>query len=659
MAVLGVSTVSTTTGAETSALYRMSLRKARSWDDESSHIEVLAKGMAEAQFLDHETLLFVNGTEFCTLDAHGPASQVGVPLLSLPVPPKFVKVQRAHHRATVVFAAKVFEDGNLDKVNEHAKSERAELWQRVKVYDSLFIRHWDDWSDPMQRMQLFAVDLERTKGQWAVRGRPRNLLQGTSLECPATPLSDASDFDVSKHWVAFTAKDADVSQGWHTRQHIFLVPLDGSAEPRRISVTQGRGWAGAPAISPDEDVVVFLQQHQDGYDSGPKTFQTYSLKTGTQQDMLADWDLSAESIKFAHNGTVLYASMVEDEHRPLYAISVHGAQLSDPRMIVKAGAAQGMAPLRDGRLLYMQSTMLHPEDVFLYDGKSTRLTNVLSWSDEHRDLQLSATPDRFTFRGTDNVTNYGWLMWPPTVPKHEKLPLVVFVHGGPESDWGNSWSTRWNPAVFAASGFAVAMIDPSGSTGFGKKYTERILGHWHTRGVHDVLLGVRHLLEHTPRLDRDRVVAAGGSFGGYLINMLQSHNDDGLFKAFVTHDGTFNLISGMYGTDEPSVGEAQFNMRLGGDLSVLDEASPHRAIAQWRTPHLIVHGGKDYRVDKVEAIQAFQALQRLGVPSRFLYFPEENHWVLDPRNSLQWHNVVLGWLHEWSAPPPPARLVIQ
>ena len=531
---------------------------------------------------------------------------------------------------------------------------------QATVYDNAMVRHWDQWIDPRKRTQIFAVDIQKNaqSGSWFVTSAIRNLMQHTKLESPVGPLGDATDFSVSRNYVVFTAKDPDVPHSWHTRQQMYLVPINGRAPPRRMNINEGRGWAGTPAISPNEDVVVFLQQHKDGFESDHKILQMYDINQARQSEVLADWDVSPTSLVFSHDGHTLYAVVPEDEQRKLYAISVRGRTLEQPSEMVSTGSASSPIPLRNGNVIYVLSTLQSPNDVYMHMlGNSVRLTNFLHWSESHRNIDLGPTPERFTYKGADNVTMHGWLIKPPSfdddVWSGRSFPLAVLIHGGPEGDWSNGWSTRWNPLAFAAAGFVVATLDPSGSIGFGQRLTDRILEHWGDRAKDDLLMGVRHVLDiQQLHVDRDRIVAAGASFGGYMVNWLQGHNHDKLFKAFVTHDGIFHLTGMYYSTDELYFPESEMGGTPWTATDRYEAFSPHRLVQHWETPHLIVHGGRDFRLSPAEGISAFHALQRLGIPSRFLFFPDEGHWVLDPRNSLDWHIHVLNWLRHWVNLPP-------
>lgn len=662
-AVVSVAYPSSKTGEADKVLYRVPLDKKYTWDTDNA-VEEIFRGVESASFLDNDTLVFAQDQKVCQYSLTGVKSlNECTSIVTLPTPPEHLRViSTSHSSATMVFAASVYDDGDLEKVAEHDAGEEAKSWELGMVYDAVMVRHWDRWLNPHKRKQLFAVDIRKDAAsqRWTMRGHIRNLMNGTRLETPVGPLGGPADFSVSSHWVAFTAKDPDVPPAWHTRQQIYMVPLDGSAPPKRITAREGHGWVGVPVISPNEDMVVFLQQEKDGFESDLKVLQTYSLATQTQSEFGRDWDVSPDTLTFSPDGQYLYAAVTEDEQRPVYQIEVNGTKLGHRRAMISRASASSPLPLKGDRMVYLLSSLHSPNDVYFResDGEIRRLTNFFRWSDAHKDIDMGPEPERFTWKGADDVEMHGWIIKPPSyekvVEEGGRWPLAVLVHGGPESDWNDGWSQRWNPATFAAAGFVVATLDPSGSTGFGQAITERVLEHWGDRVLTDVKKGVHHVLQTQKHVDPDRVVAAGASFGGYLVNMLQGHNDDKMFKALVTHDGIFNALSMYYSTEETYFAETEFGGTPWEKPELFEKFSPHRFVSHWNTPHLIVHGGKDYRLSPAEGISAFHALQRRHVPSRLLFFPDEGHWVNDPRNSLKWHNVVLGWLQQWTSPDAAA-----
>lgn len=653
-ALVGVQWPSVKTGETEHRIYHLSLERTRPPGD---GLPVLAYGAKEYVFVSNETIAFVVNQTLWKQTLHAFAPER---LMDLPAPISNVQAVHVNETlTTLVFSATAYNDSDLYAVPTHDASVETQEWNRVKgvstycpsdaVYDQVMVRQWDTWIDARRRAQLFAVDIQYTT-DWKA-GPIRPLMRDSPLETPVGPLGSGADFTASRNWVAFTAKAPEVPSAWHTKQNIYVVPLAGGA-PRQISV-DGRGWAGAPVISPDESTVAFLQQNDDGYESSRRVIQTYSFASGMQYEQLGDWQQSPEALAYSRDGTRLYIRVSEDEQRKIYVAMVDGTTVHTKASLLGHGSNTAPIELPDGRLLYMRASLHSPNDAYVFaNGTSTQLTNFFRSEPPLRDVDLGPEPEQFTYTGSDNVTMHGWIFRPPSyeedVSLGHKLPLAVLLHGGPEGDWANDWSVRWNPAVFAAAGFMVVTLDPSGSTGFGQAMVDRVLEHWGDRPFEDIIRGVHHVLDNEAHVDRERVVAAGASFGGYLINWIQGHNDDGLFKALVTHDGVFDAEHTWFATDELYFAESEFGGLPWEKSSSYARFSPHTHADRWNTPHLIVHGGKDYRLDLSEGIAAFNTLQRRRVPSRFVYFPEENHWVLDPRNSLRWHHEVLGWLTRWT-----------
>jgi dipeptidyl aminopeptidase/acylaminoacyl peptidase len=260
--------------------------------------------------------------------------------------------------------------------------------------------------------------------------------------------------------------------------------------------------------------------------------------------------------------------------------------------------------------------------------------------------QVAMAPlEPFWFTGAAKAKVQGFIVKPPNFDPGKKYPVKFLIHGGPEGAWGNSWSYRWNPELFAANGYVVVMINPRGSTGYGQKFTQDIIGDWGGKPYDDLMLGLDYAEKSYPYIDKTRECALGASYGGYMVNWLLGHTDR--FKCLVSHDGMFNTISAYGTTEELWFPEYEFQGTPWTNRAGYDKWSPNNFAAKFKTPTLVVHSQLDYRLDVSEGLQLFTYLQRLKVPSKMLYFPDEGHWVLKPQNGQLWYKTVNEWVDSY------------
>lgn len=593
--------------------------------------------------------------------------------------------------ATLTFSAQVYADGDLTRVAEHEESDEVKEWDDVKVYDHLMIRHWDTWLFPGKKSQLFSVDLARHGGSngahwsltdtfhkphWSFASPFRNLLNKTKLESPVRPHGDATDYTVSQTHVAFTARDPDVSAAITTKHNIYIVPLDGS-EPPKILNPREHGASSSPKFSPKGSHLVWLQMYDTRYEADRNRITIAHISTGKIVTILPDWQLSPGSINFTHDGKSLIGVVENQAQNRLFTVELHrGGESGDGEKITTIENHQITWQTEEGAVgkvlhtshadewIISASTLCGPAEVYLVSPKIQKRANILqssvlpltnfgqSKSSSLHNVEFGEKAKHFTYPGSNGREAYAWLVKPPGYDENAKgqYPLLVLVHGGPEGAWVNSWSARWNQLVFAAQGFVVVAFNPAGSTGYGQSYQEEILGQLGGIPHEDIQSGTKYVLDQIPTLDRSRVVAAGASYGGYMMNWIQGHNQGKIFKGLVCHDGIFSIQGMYYATEELYFPEHEAGGPL-YDPNVREKFlqwSPERFANQWETPMLVIHGGKDYRLTESEGISAFTLLQRRGIESKFVYFPKENHWVLNPKNSLKWHQEVLAWLKKYS-----------
>ncbi|KAH9932677.1 alpha/beta-hydrolase [Epithele typhae] len=570
----------------------------------------------------------------------------------------------------LVFSDYVHADGDLKKAKEHdaAWENRGDT---AFVYDETFERHWDTWVGP-KTTSLFSVKLAKGKdGKWTIGTEFTNLLQGSGLHCPVEPFGGTDDFDISDSSVIFTAKDPQLPKAWHTKQNVYLVPLDGSAAPHEI--TAGKfGATHAPVFNTAGDMAAWTQLDRDGHESDRAKLVLYDIKKDVRFTITQGWDRSVGSIAFARDDKTIFVTAGDHARIKIFSLPVPptpsastatpslSAEFSAPRALTTAGAASAVQPLPNGRLLLTRSSLTSPNDVFVLRGLDSagapavdQLTRFAAPAMKGKAL---AEGEDFWFTGAEGRKVHGWKIKPPGFKEGEakKWPILLLIHGGPEGAWEDQWSNRWNPNIFAQQGYYVIAINPTGSTSFGQELTDAIAEDWGGKPFVDLQAGWKYILDTVPEVDPERAWLLARATAVTLsmrCSWIQGHPEFGFnFKALVCHDGAFGAQYHGYSTDELFF----FNYEWGGRpwearaKEVIAKYDPINFVDKWSTPMLIIHGSKDYRLPETDGIGAFHALQQLGVPSRLVIFPDENHWVLNHQNSIKWHYEVFRWLAQYS-----------
>ncbi|KAG2147486.1 Alpha/Beta hydrolase protein [Suillus bovinus] len=575
----------------------------------------------------------------------------------------------------LMFSAYVYPDGLVETVKEQdtAYENRG---NSGLVYDETFERQWDTWVGPKSKA-LIGVSLAKVGAKWVLGETYVNVLKGTGLSSPVEPFGEADDYDISKTHAIFTAKDPQLPRAVHTRQNIHLVTHDGNDLRQLTSGIQGA--THSPVFSPSGDKVAWLELALDGHESDRAKVVIYDLKKDVRFTITEDWDRSPDSIIFSPSSALIYATTGDHARIKVFALAVpptppsNATQTTQPTALTSSGSISGFTPIPGGRATFALSSLTSPNEVYELSGldaveqnllagmnadvKAMTLTRLTSFSSAGlQGKDLSPGKD-FWFKGTaEEQDTHGYVITPPGFERgiNGKWPAVMLIHGGPESAWFDQWSTRWNPNVFASQGYVVVAINPTGSTSFGQKFTDGINQNWGGRPTQDLLMGWKYILQEYPEIDQNRTVAAGASYGGYAINWIQGNPELGFgFKALVCHDGVFDTTYNGYATDELFF----VNHEWGGRpwepaaFEASRKYSPAYTVAKWSTPQLTIHSSKDYRLPEGDGIAVFHALQQLGVPSRLLIFPDENHWVLNAGNSLKWHYEVFRWFDQFVGLP--------
>jgi dipeptidyl aminopeptidase/acylaminoacyl peptidase len=511
------------------------------------------------------------------------------------------------------------------------------------LYDRIFVRHWDRWSDG-RRSQLFAIALDDAG---LANGTPMNLSAGIDGDVPGKPFGGREDYSISPDGlqVAFSVRAVPVGEPWSTNYDIYTVAAGGGTA--RNATADNAAWDGQPAFSPDGSLLAYLASDRPGFEADRFHLMLLNLKSGVKRALTRNWDRSIHGFAWSRDGKTLFATADHLGQRPLWAIDAATGRAS---AITGDGEVEGFS-VGPKKVLYTLSTLASPADLYAvgFDGgKPLQLTHLNRPVIEERELGES---EQFSFAGWNNDNVFGYIVKPAGFKRDQKYPVAFVVHGGPQGSMANVWHWRWNAQSIAGAGYAVLMIDFHGSTGYGQAFTDSISGDWGGKPLEDLRLGLAAAVQKYPWLDADRVCALGGSYGGYMINWIASQWPD-RFKCLVTHDGIFDNRSMYYSTEELWFPEWENGGPEYLNSAAYAKHNPVDGVARWKTPTLVIHGQLDYRVPYAQGLAVFTALQRRGVPSELLYFPDENHWVLSPSNSLQWYETVLAWMNRWTRQAP-------
>jgi len=509
------------------------------------------------------------------------------------------------------------------------------------VYDSIFVRHWDTWADG-RRSQLFIADL----GADGKLGALKLLSQGIDGDVPSKPFGDESEYAFSPDGatVYFDARIAGKSEPWSTNFDIFSVPADGSAAPKNLTA-DNKAWDGYPLPSADGKHLYYLAMKRAGFEADRFGIWEIDLASGSKREIDPDWDRSAGGLQESADGKSLYATSDDWGDHALFSIDVKTGKASK---LVANGTVAGFAVGKKG-LVVAHEDFKHPVDLYRAGADGKRLKQITHFNaDVLKDMQFGDA-QFFTFKGYGGDTVQGYVVQPANYRKGEKYPVAFIVHGGPQGAMTNDFHYRWNPQTYAGQGFAVVTINFHGSTGYGQAFTDKISGNWGSAPLDDLKAGWAAALEQFPFLDGDRACALGASYGGYMMYWMAGNWNDP-WKCIVAHDGVFDSRMMSYATEELWFDEWEHGGRTQYEApEVYEQYNPINHVKDWRVPMLVVHSDLDFRIPLEQGLGAFTALQRRGIPSEFLRFPDENHWVVKPHNSVQWHDTVNAWLKKWTA----------
>ena len=509
-----------------------------------------------------------------------------------------------------------------------------------RTYDQLFVRHWDTWADG-QRSQLFVIPLAAGKAPGLGHAVEGALVGDT----PSKPFGGREEIAWSPDGktIYFALREAGRIEALSTNLDIFAAPADGSSPPVNLTV-DNKATDTIPAVSPDGRWLAWTAMKRPGYESDRQVLMVRDLRSGQTHALTDKWDRSVASVKWAPDSASLYVTALDTLDEPIFRVDLAGGEV---HRLTGAGHVADFTPLPKGGIVYSLDTLTAPSDLWKWEpsGKVARLTSVNAAKLAGVDLPAVT---RFNFKGADGDTVWGFTLRPAQLASGAKAPVAFLVHGGPQGSFGDAWSYRWNPMAWAGHGYAVVSVDFHASTGYGQAFQDKINQDWGGRPLTDLKAGLKAATERFDFIDGNNVCAAGGSYGGYMMNWIEGNWPD-RFKCIVQHDGVFDARAMAYETEELWFDEWEH----GGhayyeDPQAFEKWNPVNHVDKWQTPQLVITSEKDFRIPYTQGIAAFTALQRRNIPSKLLIFPDENHWVLKPKNSLQWYQTVFGWMDKWT-----------
>ena len=534
---------------------------------------------------------------------------------------------------TIAFTSSVYPDCKDDACNSARDAEKEKNKVKAHVAEQLLYRHWTHWNEG-KRSHLFVVPVDAGSA-------PRDLTPGANYDVPPDERGGPEDINFSPDGkeICFTAV-TDKVEAISTNGDLFIVPVSGG-EAKRI--TTQPGFDGNPVYSPDGKYIAYHAQLTAAYEADRWRVMRYDRVTGKIENLTETFDRSASGLAWSADSKDIFFTAENETLQPLY--SVPACSCGEPKKVIAEGFNTAISFTHDGQVVAFERTSLTmPAEVFIASSDGSNVRQLSHQNDAIlASLDMNA-PETFWFDGANGTKVEAMLIRPPQFDETKKYPLLVLLHGGPQTMWSNAWGYRWNAQVFSGAGYVTLMINRRGSTGYGQKFTDEITNDWGGKAYVDVMNGVDFTLKKYPFVDAARMAAAGGSYGGYMADWIATHT--GRFKAIISHASVYDKVS-MYATEELWFEEHDLQGEPWTNPENYRKWAPSTYAAElgkYKTPTLVIAGERDYRVPYTQSLEFFNTLQRQGVPSKLVVFPDEGHWILKPQNSQFWYKTFFDWL---------------
>ncbi len=533
----------------------------------------------------------------------------------------------------IAFVSDVFPECTSDSCNmAHANQlEKGKL--KAKLFTNLPYRVWNYWKDG-KRSHLFVVGKDG--------GTPVDLTPG-DYDTPPIDLGGRMDYAFSpdSKEVCYV-KNTDRMVAVSTNNDLFTVSINGIGAKR---ITTNESNDNQPLYSPDGRYIAYRAQFIPGFESDRSRLMLYDRKGSAIINLTEKFDRSVDEVVWSPDSKKLYFNSDDGGYHNIFEVDASTGKI-EKRTENSTNTELTITP--DGKyLVFLRQSVTRPNDIYRIN-LETREVNQLTHTNDSLLAQLDMNPwESFWFTGAGGTEVEGFLIKPPNFNQQKKYPMVYLVHGGPQGQWMDEFHYRWNAELFAAPGYVVVMVNPRGSTGYCQKFTDEISGDWGGKIFVDLMDGVDYVTSHYSFIDKDKIAAAGASYGGYMMNWMEGHNDKGIFKCLVSHDGVYDASSMFGSTEELWFPIWEFKGTPWSNPGLYKKWSPSTYVDNFKTPMLVIHGQNDFRLDVSQGFQLFTALQLRGISSEMLYFPNEFHFVVKPQDSRLWYNTVLGWIRKY------------